>query len=381
MGDILRVLFITAWYPTPENPINGIFIREHARSVSMYGDDVTVIHAGRADRRMKGIYRVSDRIEEGIRTVRISCLTSPFRPVNYILYSWVLLVVARRLFKKGFLPEIIHAHVYTAGLPALILGRLYRLPVALSEHWSKLSLRKLNRFEELLAKFVMNRVDVILPVSNSLKVSVCRYGIKGRFEIVPNAVDTSLFYPSEKNQNKNHEKKILFVGSLKSVKGLPFLFHALSKLGQRRTDWHLDIVGNGPPRRKYERMVVALGLTGKVLFHGLRSKEEVAEFMRKANFLVLPSLVETFGVVAAEALATGTPVLATRCGGPEEFVTDEVGLLIPPGDEDALYKALSYMLDNLNRYSSHRISQYARELFSAERLGMLLHTIYRSLKS
>jgi len=85
--------------------------------------------------------------------------------------------------------------------------------------------------------------------------------------------------------------------------------------------------------------------------------------------------------VAAEALATGTPVLSTRCGGPEEFVTDEVGLLIPPGDEDALYKALSYMLDNLNRYSYHRISQYACERFSPERLGMLLHTIYRSLKS
>ena len=347
----------------------------------MHGDEVTVIHARSANKRIKGIYRVSDIIEEGIHTVRICCLPSPFRSINYLLYSWTILVVARKLFKKGFLPEIIHAHVYTAGLPALILGRLYRIPVALSEHWSKLSLKKLNVFEELLAKFVMNRVDVILPVSNSLKVKVCSYGIRGKFEIVPNVVDTSLFYPSKKNQNKNREKKILFVGSLRPIKGLPHLFYALSKLGERRNDWHLDIVGNGPPRRKYEHMVVELGLAGKVIFQGLRSKQEVAEFMRKADLLVLPSLVETFGVVAAEALATGTPVLSTRCGGPEEFVTDEVGLLVPPGDEDALYKALSYMLDNLNRYSSHRISQYACELFSLERLGMLLHTIYRSLRS
>jgi len=377
----MKVLFITAWYPMRENPINGIFIREHARSVSMVGDEVTVIHAGRAGKRIKGIYRVSDIIEEGIRTVRIYCFSSPFRPINYILYSWAILVVARRLFKKGFIPKIIHAHVFTAGLPALILGRLYRIPIVISEHWSKFPLRKLNAFERILAKFVMNRADTILPVSNSLKATFSSYGIKGKFEIVPNVVDTSLFYPLEKNHNKNHEKKILFVGSLNPIKGLPFLFHALSKLGQRRMDWHIDIVGNGPPRRKYERMVVELGLTGKVIFQGLRSKQEVAEFMRKADLLVLPSLVETFGVVAAEALATGTPVLSTRCGGPEEFVTDEVGLLIPPGDEDALYKALSYMLDNLNRYSYHRISQYACERFSPERLGMLLHTIYRSLKS
>jgi glycosyltransferase involved in cell wall biosynthesis len=373
----LKVLFITAWYPTTENPIHGIFIREHAKSVSMYGNEVIVIYAGRAN---KGIYRILDTIEDRIRTIRIYCFPSPFRPINYILYSWSLLVVARRLFKKEFIPEIIHAHVYTAGLPALILGRLYGIPIVLSEHWSKFLLRKLNSFEKILAKLVMNRVDMILPVSDSLKVTLCSYGIKGKFKIVPNIVDTSLFYPAEKNQKKNHEKKILFVGSLKPIKGLPHLFDALSKLGQERIDWHVDIVGEGPARREYERMVLELGLTGKVIFQSLRSKQEVAEFMRKADLLVLPSLVETFGVVAAEALASGTPVLATRCGGPEEFVTDEVGLLIPPGDSDALYKGLNYMLDHLNLYSYRRISQYACELFSPERIGMSLQTIYRSLK-
>jgi len=377
----LKVLFITAWYPTTENPINGIFIREHARSVSIYGNEVIVLYAGRTKNRIKSVYRVLDTIEEGIRTIRIFCFPSPFRPINYILYSWLLFVVARRLFKKGFIPEIIHAHVYTAGLPALILGRLSGIPIVLSEHWSKFPLRKLNPFEKILAKLVMNRVDMVLPVSNSLTVSLLDHGIKRKFRIVANVVDTSLFYPAEKNQKKNREKKILFVGSLKPIKGLPHLFHALSKLGERRTDWHLDIVGDGPLRRKYERMVVELGLTGKVFFHGLRPKQEVAEYMRKADLLALPSLVETFGVVAAEALVTGTPVLATRCGGPEEFVTDEVGLLIPPGDADALYKGLNHMLDNLNQYSYHRISQYACELFSPERLGMLLDTIYRSLKS
>ncbi len=376
----MKVLFITAWYPTRENPINGIFIKEHAKSVSIYGNEITVIHAGRTNKRIKGIYRTLDTIEEGIRTIRIDCFASPFRPINYILYSWALLAIARRLFKKGFIPEIIHAHVYTAGLPALILGRLYGIPIVLSEHWSKFPLRKLNVFEKILAKFVLNRVDMILPVSNSLKVTLWGYGIKGRFKIVPNVVDTSLFYPAQKNQKKHDDKKILFVGSLKPLKGLPHLFHALSKLGQRRVDWRLDIVGEGPTRREYEGIVVELGLTGKVIFQGLRSKQEVAEFMRKADLLVLPSLVETFGVVAAEALASGTPVLATRCGGPEEFVTDEVGLLVPSDNADALYKGLNYMLDNLNLYSYHRISQYACNLFSPERIGMLLHTIYRSLK-
>jgi glycosyltransferase involved in cell wall biosynthesis len=291
------------------------------------------------------------------------------------------LVVARRLFKKEFIPEIIHAHVYTAGLPALILGRLYGIPVVLSEHWSKFPLRKLNVFEKILAKFVMKRVDMILPVSNGLKATLCSYGIKGKFNIIPNVVDTLLFYPSGKKQTKNREKKILFVGSLKPVKGLPFLLHALAQLRQRLEDWHLDIVGDGPARSEYENMVGELRLSEKVIFHGMKSKQEVSEFMRKADLFVLPSLAETFGIVAAEALATGVPVLATRCGGPEEFITDEVGMLVSPGSADALCEGLDYMLRNLHLYSLDRIAQLAHGIFSTEQIGLAIHRIYQSLKS
>jgi glycosyltransferase involved in cell wall biosynthesis len=361
--------------------MNGIFIREHAKSVSMFGNEVIVICAGRAEERFKRIYEVLDTIEEGIRTIRIYCFRSPFRLINYILDSWVLLMVARRLLKKGFIPQIIHAHVFTAGLPALILGRLYRIPIIISEHWSKFPSKELSVFEKMLAKFVMNRVDMILPVSNSLKATLGTYGIKGRFSIIPNVVDTSLFYPSAKRQPENREKKILFVGSLKPIKGLPFLFHALAQLRQKLEDWHLDIVGDGPVRSEYENMVGELRLSKKVIFHGMKSKKEVSEFMRKTDLFVLPSLAETFGIVAAEALATGVPVLATRCGGPEEFITDDVGMLVSPGSTDALCEGLDYMLRNLHLYSFDRIAELAHGIFSPEQVGSAIHRIYESLTS
>ena len=84
---------------------------------------------------------------------------------------------------------------------------------------------------------------------------------------------------------------------------------------------------------------------------------------------------------AVEALASGTPVLATRCGGPEEFVTKDVGLLVSPGDPKTLCEGLDYMLDNLHRYSRRRISEYAIERFSAEHVGAQLHRVYESLTS
>ena len=130
---------------------------------------------------------------------------------------------------------------------------------------------------------------------------------------------------------------------------------------------------------EYEDLAVDLKLYDKVVFHGLKTKQEVAEFMRRADLFVLSSLFETFSAAAAEALATGTPILATRCGGPEEFVIKDVGLLVAPGDADALCKGLDYMLDNLHLYSCKQISQYAIERFSPELVGAKLHAVYKSL--
>jgi glycosyltransferase involved in cell wall biosynthesis len=376
----LKILFITAWYPTKENPVSGIFIREHAKAVSLSGDEVIVIHSERAKTHIKGPYKFSETLEEGIRTIRISYFHSPFRSVNYLFYLWSILRISQKLMGTGFKPEVIHAHIYSAGVPAVIIGRLYGIPVVISEHWSGFPQKELTSIEKRMAKFAMNHAQWILPVSRSLQRGIEAYGIKGRFRIIPNVVDATLFYPKGKEERHACPKRILFVGSLKPVKGLPFLLHALARLRQTRDDWHLDIVGDGPARREYETMVEASRLSEKVIFHGMKSKQEVSEFMRKADLFVLPSLAETFGIVAAEALATGVPVLATRCGGPEEFITDEVGRVVSPGSVDTLCEGLNDMLSNLHLYSPDRITQWAYGIFSPEQIGLAIHSIYQTLK-
>ena len=116
-----------------------------------------------------------------------------------------------------------------------------------------------------------------------------------------------------------------------------------------------------------------------VTFRGARSKREVAQFMQQADLFVIPSLAETFSVPAVEALACGTPVLSTRCGGPEEFIVEDVGSLVPSGDANALFRGLDQMLDNLHLYSRQRISKFARERFSPDVVGAQLHAVYESL--
>lgn len=372
---------MTAWYPTEDNPVSGIYVREHAKAVSLSGDEVIVMHSERSKSRIKGFFKVSDTIEEGIRTIRVFYFPSPLRAINAFIYLWGIIHHSKKLIEAGFKPEVIHAHIFSAGVPAILVGRRYRIPMVITEHWSGFPQRELTWIEKNLAKFAMNNAQWILPVSGSLQRGIEAYGIKGRFRIIPNVVDGALFFPGGKKERHVRPQRILFVGSLKPVKGLAFLLHALARLRRRLDEWHLDVVGDGPARREYETMVEESRLSEKVVFHGTKSKREVSEFMRKADLFVLPSLAETFGIAAAEALATGLPVLATRCGGPEEFVTDEVGMLVSPGNVDALCEGLNHMLSNLHLYSPDRITQLAQGMFSSEKIGSAIHEIYQTLKS
>jgi glycosyltransferase involved in cell wall biosynthesis len=207
-------------------------------------------------------------------------------------------------------------------------------------------------------------------------------GVQARYRIVPNVVDTVIFHARpgfRPIRDPSTVKRILFVGILDPThnKGVPFLLEALVKLSGRRRDWHLDIVGDGPARETYAGRVDALGLSGRITFHGLLTKPCVAERMRQAAFLVLPSLCETFSVVSAEAIGSGIPVLATRCGGPEEFVTPDVGSLVPAGDSEALCAGLAAMLDGLERYNPQALAAYASRRFSPEAVGRELDQVYR----
>ena len=222
--------------------------------------------------------------------------------------------------------------------------------------------------------------DAVLPVSHALQRAIKRYGIQARFHVIPNVVDTMLFLPESPRGGDPNRKRIRFVGQLRPVRGIPYLLHALPRLGQKRSDWRMDIVGDGEARSEYERLVGDLRLANRVAFHDLKSKREVAGFMRRADFPVLSSLCETFSAPAAEALAVGRPVLATRCGGSEEFISDDVGLLVGLGDADALCRGLDDMLDPVHRHSSPQIAQYARDRFAPQLVGAPLHAVYESLR-
>jgi glycosyltransferase involved in cell wall biosynthesis len=380
----LKVLFITAWYPTMEMPVRGVFVREHAKAVQLY-DDVVVLHCAGVNPGLKTLWQLErepdENLTENLPTYRIWQRGSRVPHISYANRVSSTLKAIWQIAGQGFVPDIIHAHIYSAGPPAVIAGKIKHIPVVVTEHSSAFPRKLLSKSQILLARVVFQTADIVLPVSHALQKAIEQYGIQARFSIVPNLFDSKLFSLSSDPPEQHTIKRLLFVGSLIPVKGISHLLHALDQLQHQRSDWHLDLVGDGASAEDYKRLVAALGLTGKVTFHGRRSKREVSQFMRQADLFVLPSLWDNLPCVLVEAMASGLPIVSTDVGGIPEITNERTGKLVTPGDAGALCEALNDMLDNLGRYSRKRISEYATERFSPERVGGEFDRIYRSLLS
>jgi len=379
----LRVLVMTPWFPTAQNRVSGVFVLEQVQALLAH-HDVVVLHLRGIDRdpSTKDWWRVERaRGEDAISGVRTYHVW--YRPpVSRLgsLFSVGAAFSAVRQVARDFPPDLIHAHVYSAGFPAVIVGRWRRGPVVVSEHFTGFLRGTLSRRDLRQARLAFSWADRTLPVSHALQLAIEAHGIRAKFEPLPNVVDTSVFYPRiEEKTSMSEVARLLFVGLLDAGhnKGVIDLLRALNDMGRSSVNWHLDLVGDGPGRPTYEALAAQLGIADHVTFHGIQPRHRVADLMRRADLFVHPSHIETFGVVVAESLASGTPVVATRSGGPEEIVGDDDGRLVAAGDHRELAKAISSELARTaDPQRRTRISQRAADRFSPENVMERLNGIY-----
>lgn len=295
----------------------GIFTREHAKAVQIY-DNVLVMHPqkGNADTKIPWqlIKEQDPGLSEGIPTYHIVHKPSPIPRTHFLIYYASILSAFHGLYKNGYHPDIIHAHVFEAGLAAVILGKLYHLPVVITEHSSAFPRRTIRKFDLIRARYALGRAKMVMPVSLALQKGIENYGIKANYRIIANVVNIELFTYMYAYAKDPELKRILFAGNLNPVKGIEYLLQALSGLNKQHTNWRLDILGDGPESPRYKALCDQFGLSQQVTFHGLKTKREVAEFMSESNLFVLPSLYETQGCVLIEAMASGLPIVSTNAG-------------------------------------------------------------------
>ena len=133
-----------------------------------------------------------------------------------------------------------------------------------------------------------------------------------------------------------------------------------------RENFRLVVAGDGPLRPALLALTEELGISEQVDVRGFINREEVMELLDKSHVFVLASRAETFGVVVVEAMARGLPVISSDIDGTREIVTEENGLLFPPGDKTALGDAMEWMVDHHEEYSRTQIVESVRSRFGPD---------------
>ena len=346
----MHVLMIPSWYSMPELPYRGIFFARQAKALEQAGLKVGVVYPeyrslrSLTPRRLaESRFQVESRVEDGIATVRLHGWNLG-RRFKFGAMLWVR--QTRRLVdeyvQQHGTPDLIHAQsVLWAGYAALLSAHTHDRPYVITEHSTILGKNSTAKWQEPYLRAAFDGAQRLFAVSGSLARSLSPYvSSTTRIDIEPNMVETAFFHLPPRPRSER-PFTFLAVGGLVPRKGFLTLLEAFSGSYRDNHDVRLVIAGDGVERSSLESTARRLGVAPQVDFVGALSKSEVREAMWNANALVLPSLYETFGVVLIEAMSTGMPVVSTRCGGPEEIVTPDVGWLAEPGDATSLATAMA----------------------------------------
>ncbi|HEX2438402.1 MAG TPA: glycosyltransferase [Methylomirabilota bacterium] len=343
----------------------NVYVRELARALARMRVQADVFTRSQNPT----IPRVST-IGEGVRVVHLPA--GPEGPlarekVHDHLDEFVDGVEAFRI-GRGVEYDLIHAHYWLSGAVGLTLRERWGVPLVQMFH----TLARLKndatrdgaeREPELRiageARIVAAADRIVAATTVERARLVSHYGADAeRIAVIPCGVDTTLFAPGDRAAARaalglDDRPRLLYVGRLAPIKGLETLLDGMARLHATGSRAHLTIVGGdadeamdgheGELRARLRR----LDLHDAVTFVGAQPQERLRAWYVAADATVLPSYYESFGMVALEAMACGSPVVATRVGGLQTTVRDRVtGLLVPDHDSAALADTLAHVLDD-----------------------------------
>ena len=382
----LKVCLITTSFPRWPQDDQGTFVLELAKALCNQGLTIKVIapHAPGAQ---------SHEILEGVTVIRPRYIW-PERFELLRRYRAGLPVILRKHPSVWFLLplfalshfiallryardcDVIHANWTISASISVLASIFINKPVVASIHGSDVYETKRIQWLGIVTRFFLTKCDQIIAMSKSLVNMTIQLGITpAKIARIPDGVDPNYFTPLSGDRSP----VILFVGSLIQRKGVDYLIEAAPKVFARNSDYRLVLIGEGPLDRELERRAQFLGVGDKIELLGALSPDHVRDWMQRSKLLVLPSVEEGLGVVLLEALACGTPCIATNIGGIPDIIHDQVGRLVPARDADALADSINSLLDNPEEWKqkSTTARTYIVENYAWERIAGQIADLYR----
>lgn len=310
-----------------------------------------------------------------------------YRSKKSRILRWARIINDFIKIKNDFKPDVIHAHVGgKAGFLCVVLGKLFGIPVIITEHQAAQHMRLDRLTRRIKYNFTYSNSCANVCVSKGLQDSLKKMFPNIEFELIHNGTVTQVDYLGTDDNDYAKPNMINFciVAGFydKFVKGYQYLLPALKKLHENhKAKVFLHIVGGGEHYVYYKNLAKELGIDKYCEFYGQCEKTKVYKIISQMDFLISSSIIESAGITVQEALLLGKPVLVTNSVGADSLINDEVGDVIEKGSIDALVDGILKMSKGYKIFNSEQIKEYAYANFDMKAITLKYIDLYESIVS
>ncbi len=381
-----RLLLIPSWFPTPDKPGFGVFVKRHAEEIAEVCD-VVILNFDLTDNpRVTKSIRTEHHINESLTEVQISIPSG--KSLLLKIFTVVSIYMEFLRFKARFKYtefDIVNIHVpYNIAVilsPFILFSNKL---LVINEHWS-------GYFEEdgryfrtgiitrVILRLLFKKAKYVSVISIALKKRIDEiFNLKEKLVVIPNKL-SEIKAPRELTESMDEMKTFLFIGNFNDdEKNISGLINAFADAVNVRSDIRLVLVGDGNDFEAMKQLANQRNIPdGRIVFKGFIPPDELEALYRISVCYILNSYFETFSISTAEALLWGVPVIATRCKGPEEYVDDSNGILINVGNEIELENAILKMADTFRTYDPDKVHRSINSKYP-KKLAPLFYEIFKN---
>lgn len=383
----MHVLILPSWYPQTPTDVDGIFFRQQAEALSRAGLQVGVIAPifralrSQPETIFSRQYGIENFVHNQVATSVYHSMYF-FPRIPYLDRNrWVS--AAKKLFANYVSqygkPDIIHAHcVNHAGIAAHEIHQTTGIPYVITEHSSTYARKLIRDWQRPSMQAAAESASVRLAVSQNFCALLQEEYHGLDWQYLPNILSAPFEAPVDLS-TKPHNDIFTFcsIAHLHPKKGFDILLAAFAQALKQRPNMRLIIGGGGLLEHSLPKLASELGISNAVTFTGRLNNTQVLSTMFASDAFVLASHIETFGVVFIEALSQGLPVIATRCGGPENFIHADRGILVPTADIPALADALVKLHDTRHHYPPEQLRENCLAEFGEHAITAQLKAAYQ----